>query len=195
MSSIQEKLPNQIPKTAEEMIRAERLARERKERGDREAMTQLSLQMEGFIQNATPDNLRNFITIVCAGSPEAQEEYGKLCSYFNTKALELAKRPKPAKNPEQKPVPEHSAERTTERPAEPLAFSKFETKGDVNGVSIPILSTDAYIALKSAETNPDALANFLASDDLSMLETRKRQARDELEKQKIPIINSGNFPQ
>ena len=128
MSHPQEKLPNQIPKTAEEMIRAEHLARERKERGDREAMTQLSLQMEGFIQNATPDNLRNFITIVCAGSPEAQEEYGKLCSYFNTKALELTKRPKTGKSPEQKMTAEHSAERMTERPVEPLAFSKYETK-------------------------------------------------------------------
>lgn len=58
-----------------------------------------------------------------------------------------------------------------------------------------MLSTDAYIALKSAETNPDALANFLASDDLSALESRKRQARNELEKQKIHIINSGNYPQ
>ena len=65
----------------------------------------------------------------------------------------------------------------------------------MNGVSVPMLSTDVYVALKSAETNPDALANFLASDDLSALESRKRQARDELEKQKIYIINSGNYPQ
>lgn len=195
MSHTQEKLPNQIPRTAEEMVRAEHLARERKERGDREAMTELSSQMEGFIQNATPDNLRRFITIVCDGNPEAQKEYGQLCTYFNTKALELVKRPKPGKNPDQKSAPEHSAERITERPVEPLAFSKFETKGDVNGVSVPMLSTEAYVALKSAETNPDALANFLASDDLSALESRKRQARDELEKQKIYIINSGNYPQ
>lgn len=75
MSHPQDKLPNQTPRTAEEMVRAERLARERKERGDREAMNELSSQMEGFIQNASPDNLRRFITIVCAGSPEAQKEY------------------------------------------------------------------------------------------------------------------------
>ena len=195
MSPTQEKLPNQIPRTAEEMVRAEHLARERKERGDREAMTELSTQMEGFIQNASPDNLRRFITIVCAGSPEAQKEYGQLCTYFNTKALELAKHPKAGKNPDQKPTTEHSAERITERPAEPLVFSKFETKGDVNGVSVPMLSTEAYVALKTTETNPDALAKFIASDDLSSLESRKRQARDELEKQKIHIINSGNYPQ
>lgn len=195
MSPTQEKLPNQIPRTAEEMLRAQDLARERKERGDREAMTQLSSQMEGFIQNATPDNLRNFITIVYAGSPEAQEEYGKLCSYFNTKALELAKRPKTGKSPEQKMTAGHQVEHITERPVEPLAFSKFETKGDVNGVSVPMLSTEAYVALKSTETNPDAFARFLASDDLSALESRKRQGRDELEKQKIYIVNSGNYPQ
>lgn len=195
MSQAQDILPNQIPRTAEEMLRAERLARERKERGDQEAMKELSFQMEGFIQSASPDNLRRFITIVCAGNQEAQKEYGQLCSYFNTKALELAKRPKPRKNPEQKSAPGHSAERTTEQPVETLAFSKFETKGDINGVSVPMLSTEAYVALKSTETNPDALAKFLASDDLSALESRKRQARDELEKQKIYIINSGNYPQ
>lgn len=65
----------------------------------------------------------------------------------------------------------------------------------MNGVSVPMLSTEAYVALKSTETNPDALAKFLASDDLFTLESHKRQARDELEKQKIFIINSGNYPQ
>lgn len=58
-----------------------------------------------------------------------------------------------------------------------------------------MLSTEAYVALKTTKTNPDALAKFLASDDLSSLESRKRQARDELEKQKIHLINSGNYPQ
>ena len=58
-----------------------------------------------------------------------------------------------------------------------------------------MLSTEAYVALKSTETNPDTLARFLASDELSVLDIKKREDRAELEKQKIYIVNSGNYPQ
>ena len=145
MPNEQDTLRPRKPLTAEELAQEGRLAMERKERGDKRAMEEFGTRLEDFVKNASPENLRKFVLSACAGNPEAEKEYGQLCSYFNAKAMELARRPKPEKIPGGKPSNETASEKPPARPA----YTEHETDSTVNGNPVRVLSSEAYAAYKS----------------------------------------------
>lgn len=184
-------LAKQPPLTAQEMAREEQFAMERKERGDKQAEQEFKSKLEGFINRATPDELRKFMDMACQNSPEAQKDYAQMKGYFNRVACDMMKSPKKTQ--------EHSdSVRIPEvKNIVAITTTAFEEKSMVRGNPVDVLNTDAYIALQSYKdgSNPERLLQLLSREDLAGLGKRKQEARGELEKQKIYIVNSGNYPQ
>lgn len=196
----------QKPLTATELAEGERLALERQERGDKRAVEQYLKEVEGFVRRASKPELLKFINIVLSGSPEAQKEFNQLKSFYNGQFEKLiqegntriinesanapasipANIPKNAEKPKsievQQPVPKWN-------------LAQYEQAGSINGKPVSVLSTDVYVALQNYKTNPRHIQNIVVSDEIRAMDKRKAQSRQELEGQKIHIVNSGNYPQ
>ncbi len=201
MSSAHEKtLPKQL--TAQELAEGERLSLERQKNGHERSVEEYLSKVESFVHRASKPELLKFITIVLSGSPEAQKEFNQLKGYYNGQFEKLlqegntriinksANTPSAVSTNVEKPK---SVEVQSQAPK--WTPKQYEQTGTINGNSVTILSQDVYTALQSYKTNPERLTRIVASGELSAMNTRRTQARRELEEQKIHIVNSGNYPQ